>query len=70
MLAHLYVSHMCAGTSRGQQKSSDPLELELHIAVSHALWVHGIKPRALLRRASTLNHRDISLILLNALPFT
>lgn len=54
MLVHLHVYHMCAGASRGQQKASDSLELTLHIAGSHALWVHCIKPRDSVRIASAL----------------
>ena len=48
----MYVCVCSAG--RGQNQTSDPLELELQTFMSH-MWVLGVEPRSS-RVASALNH--------------
>lgn len=43
-------------TLGGQKRPSDPLELELQVAVSHLVWVLGTKLGSSVRAAKTLSH--------------
>ena len=42
---HVYVP-LSADACGGQKRTSDPLELELQVAVSHLTWVLGTKLRS------------------------
>lgn len=51
--------HMRTG---GQKKVLALLELEVHVAVSHLIWVLGIELRPPVRALSALKYCSISLI--------
>ena len=53
---HMNVHQKCAGAYTGQNKTSDPLELQLQMVVNQPVWLLGIKPRSSAREASALNH--------------
>lgn len=38
---HMYVYQLCIGAQGSQKRVSDPPELELHMVVSHLMWVVG-----------------------------
>lgn len=48
--------HVSSGTSEGQNKALDLLELELQASVSHLIWMLGTKLGSMPRVASVLKH--------------
>lgn len=40
----IYLQYMCIGDWRDQNKSSDPLEMEVQMAVSHPMWAQELNP--------------------------
>lgn len=46
---------MFSGRRGGQEEASDPLELDLHVILSHPPWVLGTELDASARAASVLN---------------
>lgn len=49
-----YVPHVSPGAQTGQKRSSEHLELELQIVISHS-WVLGTESRSSPRATSLLN---------------
>lgn len=49
------VCHVCTGTCRGQKRTSEPLELELHGVGSHRIWLLEIEPGSSAKATNALN---------------
>jgi hypothetical protein len=48
--------HLCVATSEVQKRSSDPLEIELQVVVSHLTWVLGTELRSSGRTVCSFNY--------------
>lgn len=79
LLKHYLKNYVCARVSvymcvckchRGPERTSDPLELELQVTVSHLMWVLGTKSLSPGRAAMyALNHQCMLLTISPALSF-
>lgn len=63
-------SQMCTGTHVGQQRASDPMELELQAVVNHSRRVLGPELGSSERAASAFSHWAISAACMGSVLFS